>query len=144
MHVDIENEPGRLYSITEALAKAGVNIRALTVVDRDGYGTARMLVSNVKKAREVVLALDAQARTDEVVVVEIPDRPGSLASMLEPLYDSYLNVRYLEAFADIDGRAVAIMKFDDNAAAEEILRSNGHVPLTPEGLFPAPASSEDV
>jgi hypothetical protein len=144
LSVDIENEPGRLYTITDALAAAGVNIRALTVVDRDGMGVARMLVSDVKKAREVVLALDFPARTDDVLVVAIPDEPGSLAAMLEPLYDAYMNVRYLEAFSEINGRAVAILRFDDNAAAREMLVENGHVPLTHEQLFTAPpAGSAD-
>ena len=128
--------------MTDALAAEGVNIRALSVVEREGASTARMLVSDVKKAREVVMSLDVPARIDEVLVVEISDAPGSLAAMLEPVFDEYVNIRYLEAFSEINGRAVAIVKLSDNAAAEEVLRAHGQTPLSVAELFPAPDDDE--
>ena len=140
--MDLDDEPGRLFSVTDALAAEGVNIRALSVVEREGASTARMLVSDVKKAREVVMSLDVPARIDEVLVVEISDAPGSLAAMLEPVFDEYVNIRYLEAFSEINGRAVAIVKFSDNAAAEEVLRAHGHTPLSVAELFPASDDDE--
>ncbi len=140
--MDLDDEPGRLFSVTDALAAEGVNIRALSVVEREGASTARMLVSDVKKAREVVMSLDVPARIDEVLVVEISDAPGSLAAMLEPVFDEYVNIRYLEAFSEINGRAVAIVKFSDNAAAEEVLRAHGQTPLSVAELFPAPDDDE--
>ena len=136
LNVDLENEPGRLFSVTDALGTAGVNIRALSVVDREGMSTARMLVSDVKKARSVVLSLDFTARIDEVLVIEISDTPGSLAAMLEPVFDEYVNIRYLEAFSEINGQAVAIVRFSDNESAEAVLRANGHTPLSFEHVFP--------
>ena len=136
--MDLDDEPGRLFSVTDALASAGVNIHALSVVERDGVSTARMLVSDVKEARAVVMSLDVPARIDEVLVVEISDAPGSLAAMLEPVFDEYVNIRYLEAFSEISGKAVASVRFSDNAAAEEILRVHGHIPLSVAELFPEP------
>jgi hypothetical protein len=136
LNMDLDDEPGRLFSVTDALGEAGVNIRALSVVDREGVSTVRMLVSDVKKARAVVLALDVPARVDEVLVIEISDTPGSLAAMLEPVFDEYVNIRYLEAFSEINGHAVAIVKFSDNAAAEEVLRKCGHISLSLDAVFP--------
>lgn len=141
--MDLEDEPGRLFSVTEALSAAGVNIHALSVVDREGTSTARMLVSDVKKAREAALSVDVPARIDEVLVVEIDDKPGSLASMLEPVFDAYVNIRYLEAFSEINGRAVAIVRFSDNETAEQVLTENGHSPLTIADVFPQPDENDD-
>lgn len=134
--VDLENEPGRLFSVTEAIAEAGINIHALTLADAGGVGTARMLVSDPRAARSIVMALDVPARTEGVLVVAIPDDPGSLAELLEPLFDDYVNVLYLNAFSEIDGNAVAVIRFNDNQVAEGILREHGHVPLTLESIFP--------
>jgi hypothetical protein len=142
LNMDLDNEPGRLFSVTDALGEAGVNIRALSVVDRDGVSTARMLVSDVKTAREVVLALDVPARIDDVIVVEMDDTPGSLAALLEPVFDEYVNIRHLEAFSEINGRAVAIVKFSDHEAAEAILRKSGQTPLSMEDIFPEPEGEE--
>ena len=35
LNMDLDDEPGRLFSVTDALASAGVNIHALSVVERD-------------------------------------------------------------------------------------------------------------
>jgi hypothetical protein len=140
--VDLENEPGRLFSVTEAIASAGINIHALTLADGGGSGTARMLVSDPRKARSVVMALDVPARTEEVLVLAIPDAPGSLAELLEPLFDDYVNVTYLNAFSEINGNAVAVVRFNDNVTAEGILREHGFEPLSLEDLFPAGDSEE--
>lgn len=141
--MDLEDEPGRLFSVTAALSAADVNIHALSVVEREGVSTARMLVSDVRKAREAVLELDIPARVAQVLVVEIGDAPGNLAELLEPVFDEYVNIRYLEAFSEIDGRAVAIVRFSDNEVAERILTENGHPPLTLAELFPEPPPEEE-
>lgn len=134
--VDLENEPGRLFSVAEAIARAGINVHALTLADGAGVGTARMLVSDVKGARSVVMRLDVPARTEDVLVILMPDTPGSLAELLEPIYDDYVNVLYLSAFSEIDGRAVAVVRFSDNRRAEGILREHGHEPLDLATIFP--------
>ena len=52
--------------------------------------------------------------------------------------DEYVNIRYLEAFSEINGRAVSIVRFSDNAAAEKVLTEHGHTPLSIAELFPEP------
>ena len=42
--VQMENRPGRLASLTEALAAFGVNIEALAAYGHDGEGTVRLIV----------------------------------------------------------------------------------------------------
>ena len=136
--VDLENEPGRLFSVSEAIAAAGVTTYATTLSDGGGSGTARMLVSDARRARATVMGLDVPARTEEVLVIVIPDTPGSLAEVLEPIYDEYVNVLNLTACSLTDGRAVAVISFSDNRIAEGILREHGNEPIAPAELFPEP------
>ena len=49
-----------------------------------------------------------------------------------------MNIKYLEAFSEFNGRAVAIFKFSDNEVAEAVLREKGHTPFTVEELFGRP------
>jgi hypothetical protein len=133
--MDLENEPGRLFSVASALSAAGVSIHSLNVVDGDGLSTARMLVDDVKKAREVVLALDIPARLDDVLVLRMSDQVGSLAELLEPVFEEYVNIKYIAAFSEANGNAMAIFRFSDNDTAEKILREHGHMPLTAAELF---------
>ena len=83
--VSIENAPGRLFEVTEALGKAGINLRALNLVDTGAFGQLRLLVSDVATARRVLMGLQIPAYVNDVVAVEIEDKPGSLARLLKPL-----------------------------------------------------------
>ncbi len=124
--VSLENAPGRLYEVTRALGDAGINLRALSLVETGDFGTLRLLVSDVATARRVMMEKHFPARVDDVVAVEIDDRPGSLARLLEPLIPRNISVRYLYAVTGFSsGKAVMIFSFNDIDAAIAALRETG-------------------
>jgi hypothetical protein len=123
--VSIENAPGRLYEVTNALGQAGINLRALNLVDTGAFGQLRLLVSKVAKARRILMEMAIPAHINEVVAVEIEDKPGSLAQVLKPLYESNVQVIYTYAFIGFSqGKAVMIFRFSDNDRAIEVLQVN--------------------
>jgi len=124
--IAIENAPGRLFEVTHALGEADINLRALSLVDTGAFGQLRLLVSDVAKARRILMEMHMPAQVNEVVAVEIEDRPGSLARMLRPLKDAHVQVLYTYAFLGFSqGRAVMIFRFSDNDRAIRILQENG-------------------
>jgi len=126
--VSIENAPGRLLEVTEALGNAGINLRALNLVDTGAFGQLRLLVSDVNKARQILMEMHISAHVNEVVAVEIDDIPGSLARLLKPLRDAAINVIFMYAFIGLSScdKAVMIFRFSDNDRAVEILQANGY------------------
>lgn len=122
----LENSPGRLYETTRALGDAGINLRALTLSEASDYGVLRLLVSNLGKARRIMMEKQFPARVDEVVAVEIKDQAGSLADILEYLNKAEISVRYMYAFSGFaNNQAVMIFSFSDPDRAIEVLRKNG-------------------
>jgi len=82
-------------------------------------------VSDVGKARQVIMEKQLPARIDDVVAVEIEDTPGSLARILNPFKEKRVNVEYMYALAGASsGKAVMVFRFSDNDKAIEILRGN--------------------
>ena len=136
--VDLENEPGRLFTVAGAIAAAGINVYATTLTDNGQTGSVRLLVSDVRRARSVVMELDVPARTEEVLLVVVPDVPGALAELLEPLFDDYVNILQFSACTQCDGRAVAVVRFNDNRLAEGILREHGYETVSPLDYFGEP------
>ncbi len=123
--ISIENSPGRLYEVTHALGEAGINLRALSLVDTGAFGQLRLLVSDVATTRRILMELQMPAQVNDVVAVEIDDKPGSLAAMLKPLMEAKVNVLYTYAFVGFaTGRAVMIFRFSDNDKAIKILLKN--------------------
>lgn len=123
LSVSIENSPGRLYEIANALGEAGINLRALNLVDTGDFGLLRLLVSDLATTRRILMEKHIPARVDEVVAAEIEDKPGTLAKALKHLREANVNVTYMYAFIrQTADKAVMIFRFSDNDKAIELLQ----------------------
>ena len=136
LSVFVENKPGRLAEITEALAAAGVDIRAISVADTSDFGILRVIVD---KPNEAVLALKEAGMTvslTEVIAVGIDDTPGSFSKSVRVLADAGLTIEYMYAFISRDkGKAYIIIRMDDSKTACRVLKESGIQTLTEEELY---------
>jgi len=124
--ISIENSPGRLFEVTRALGEAGINLRALNLVDTGAFGQLRLLVSDIGAARRILMEMQIPAFVNEVIAAEIEDKPGSLAKLLEPLGEVNINVVFMYAFIGFSSeKAVMIFRFSDNDKAIEVLQAGG-------------------
>lgn len=131
----LENAPGRLYEVTEAFGRAGINLKALSLAEASGFGVLRLLVSDIAAARRIAMENHWPARVDEVAAARIPDEPGSLARILKPLIDRNINVEYMYAFAGLTSRdAVMIFRFRQHEEGMRVLRESGVVLLDAEAF----------
>jgi hypothetical protein len=118
-----ENQPGRLFTMLEALGRAGVNLRALSVSETAEFGIIRMILDNPDKGMDALKKAGYTARQDDIITAEIPDVPGGLLkSVAEPLAKAGINVDYFYAFLEPSpGRARIVLKVSDVEKAEKIL-----------------------
>jgi hypothetical protein len=124
--VSIENAPGRLLEVTESLGDAGINLRALNLVDTGAFGQLRLLVSDVATARKILMKMQIPAYVNEVVAAEIEDKPGSLAKLLKPLAEAGVTIIFMYAFITFaKGNAIMVFRFSNNDKAIEVLQANG-------------------
>ncbi|GAB6904312.1 conserved hypothetical protein [Desulfosarcina cetonica] len=124
--ISIENSPTRLYNVIKAMSDAGINLRALNLVDTGAFGQLRLLLSDVAKARQILMEMRVPAFVNEVVAAEIPDRPGSLAEVMQPLMQAGIRIEFMYAYTGTSvGNAVMIFRFSDNDQAITILKENG-------------------
>ena len=124
--VSIENAPGRLHEVTDALGNAGINLRGLNLVDTGAFGQLRLLVSDVATARKILMGMQIPAYVNEVVAAEVEDKPGSLAGLLKPLTEAGVTVIFMYAFITFaKGNAIMIFRFSDNDKAIDVLKANG-------------------
>ncbi|MDR3762588.1 MAG: amino acid-binding protein [Acidobacteriota bacterium] len=119
-----ENRPGRLSAPARLLAAAGIDLRALYLADTLDFGILRIIVADWEKAARVLEEDGFVVKVNEVVAVEVSDRPGGLADVLEALDGSGLNIEYMYAFPYLNqGKAVLIFRFDDPDAASARLQA---------------------
>lgn len=122
--VFVENKPGRLKPLLEALAGHDLNIRALSIADTADFGIVRMIFEEADKALGVVREAGFTARINGVLRVEVSDQPGGLLdAVVTPLAAADINIEYIYAFADRPlETAVVVLKVNDLERALEVLK----------------------
>ena len=122
----IENKVGRIKEITDILGENKINIRALSLADTSDFGILRMIVDDIEKGVKVLKGNGLIVRVSEVVAVEVPDKPGGLARVLDLLVSKGINVEYMYAFFEKpEDSALLIFRFEQSDEAIEILTKNG-------------------
>ena len=126
LSIFMENRAGRLAEVVRLLGEAKVNIRALSLADTSDFGILRLIVNDVEKAVRVLRDAGHTVSLTDVVAVEVPDTPGGLASVLEPLRGAGVNVEYMYAFVEkATDKAVVIFRFENADAALKVLSKAG-------------------
>jgi hypothetical protein len=99
----VPNVPGRLARNIRDLAEAGVNITGMGCDIRpgDSWGYVHLLVDDTKEAIRVLEANGNEILdVHKVDLIELEDRPGALADLLEEYSTSEDNIEVLYAATD--------------------------------------------
>ena len=124
--VFVQNKKGTVVSVTDALSKNNVNLRALSIAETQDFGILRMIVNDEKTAEAVLLDKGYLLKVIDVVGVKISDEPGKLSEALAILDKAGINVEYLYAFmARTEKHAYVVLRVEDNAVAEAALTAAG-------------------
>ena len=122
----LENRPGQVIDPCRVLARAGIDVRTLSLADTAQFGILRLIVSDWKSAAALLEQAGYAVNVTEVVALEVPDRPGGLFELMDLLVASGINIEYMYAFPFGRGdRAVLIFRFDHPDAAIERLQAAG-------------------
>ncbi len=134
--VFLENKTGRLSSVINALATAGINITTLTLADTSQFGILRLIIENWQEAKKVLEEAGAAVRVTDVLALEVKDEPGGLATVLNTVHSMGIGVEYMYAFTvKAYENAVLIFRFDDMDKAVETLGKGGVSLVSPAQLF---------
>lgn len=82
LSVFVQNKVGSLGELSIALAKANINIKALSIVDDLDWGIVRLIVDEPEKAKEILHKLGLMYGEGRVVTVMLENHPGALADKL--------------------------------------------------------------
>lgn len=117
----LEDQPGALAKLGEALGKAEVNIEGVAGMTVVGRGLIHILVEEGEKTRRALEANDIDVEEErEVLVVDIQDRPGELGNLARRLAEKGVNIEL--AYLTADSRLV--LGVDDEPGARQVLDLN--------------------
>lgn len=108
LNLKLRNEPGTLARLCRDLADKGVNLLALHAPDiRAKNGPIRLLVANPALATKKVKEAGYAFTEEEVLVVDITNRPGAIAKAMEKLARAKIDIKYAYATAYSRARKTA-------------------------------------
>ncbi len=128
--VFLDNKPGSLAKMARTLGDKGINLRALSLTETRDFGTARIVVLDPDKCMEALQGEYHFIETD-VLAIEVADKPGGMADVLEIIDGEHLNVEYIYSMVRTKaGLAVVVLRVNDPAKACAALNAKGVKLLT--------------
>lgn len=120
----LDNRPGTLARLCEALAEAKINIYAISTSDTVDHSVIRMVVSDTRKALLLFEERGTLVVESEVVMVEGDNRPGGLAKIAQKLSDNGVNIEYCYCATAPDAkRGLLVLRVSDAKKALKLLNT---------------------
>ena len=94
LSVFLANKPGMLADVCDELAKADINIFALTISDTADHSVVRMVVSDTERALSIFEERGVLVVASKVLLIENSNKPGALARIATRLAKAKINIEY--------------------------------------------------
>jgi len=120
--VSLEDRPGTLADLGEALGKAGINIEGMCAVASEGRSIIHLLVADAAAARTALegAGIKVEGEADPLIselASDQVDRPGAIGAMARAMANAGVNIQVV--YLATKNRAVAVTS--DNAKARQAL-----------------------
>lgn len=93
LSVLLEDRPGALAELGEATGQAGVNVEGIACAVEGGRAVAHVLVEDADAAKGAISSAGLSVSGEqEVLVVDVQDRPGSLGEVARKMAEAGVNI----------------------------------------------------
>jgi len=122
--VFLDNRPGTLARVCDALKEAKISIYAITTSDTVDHSVIRMVVSDTSKALKIFEEHGSLVVDDEVLMVSGENKLGALAGIAHKLADAGVNIEYAYCATHPDERrGLLILRVSNAAKALKVLNA---------------------
>ena len=118
----LENRPGTLARVCDALNSAKINIYAISTSDTVDHSVVRMVVSDPVKALFIFEGHGTMVVEDDVLMITADNKPGSLARLAHKLAAAKINIEYAYCATPPDAKkGLLILRVSDAKKAMKAL-----------------------
>lgn len=120
----LDNKPGTLARVCDALSAAKINIYAISTSDTVDHSVVRVVVSDARKALLLFEEHGTLVVESEVLLMEGDNKPGSLARICHRLGAAKINIEYAYCATPPDARkGLLILRVNNAKKAMKLLNS---------------------
>src|SRR6058998_4142981 len=120
----LDNRPGMLARVCDALSTAKINIYAITTSDTVDHSVIRMVVSDTRRALLLFEEHGTLVVESEVLLIDGDNKPGSLAKIAHKLSEAKINIEYAYCATPADAKkGLLILRASDCKKALKVLNT---------------------
>jgi len=120
----LDNRPGTLARLADEMAKAKINIYAISTSDTVDHSVVRMVVNDYRKALLLFEEHGTLVVEDDVLMVEGANKPGELARIAHRLADARVNIEYCYSATPAEAkRGLMVMRVSNPSKALKVLNT---------------------
>lgn len=120
----LDNRPGTLARVCDELARAKINIYAISTSDTVDHTVVRLIVSDYRAALHIFEEHGTLVVDNDVLLLDGDNKPGSLARVAHKLADADINIEYLySATSPRSKRGLMVLRVSDPKKALKVLNS---------------------
>jgi hypothetical protein len=120
----LDNRPGTLARVADALAEAKINIYAISTSDTVDHSVIRLVVNDYRKALHLFEERGTLVIEDDVIMIEGDNKPGSMARIAHKLADAKINIEYAYCATPPDAKkGLLILRVGDAKKALKVLNT---------------------
>ena len=109
----LPNRVGLLSEVTTFLASGKINIEALCAYGRGEEGVFMIVTDNNAKARKILTQMGAEVKTEEIIAVELANKPGQLQQVARKASGADVDINYVYV-SPAKGKMTVVFKTDDD------------------------------
>jgi hypothetical protein len=120
----LDNRPGMLAAVADALTEAKINIFAITTSDTVDHSVIRLVVSDYRRALHMFEERGTLVVEDDVLMFEGSNRPGEMARIARKLAAAKINIEYCySATPPSAKRGLMILRVSNPSKALKVLNT---------------------
>lgn len=120
----LDNRPGMLARLADALAEARINIYAITTSDTVDHSVIRLVTSDYRKALHVFEEHGTLVVEDDVLMIEGSNKPGQLARIAHQLAKARINIEYCYSATPPEAKkGLLVLRVSNPGKALKVLNS---------------------
>jgi hypothetical protein len=134
-NIFLENRVGALLNVVRRFETTDIRIISLTVNDLADCAICRLVVSDPERGLEILRQARLPTTESDLLVVQLPEGPQSLAQICKALLAAEINIDYAYTLlVSSPNRAAMALHVDNHETAVSTLSQQGFVILTENDL----------
>jgi hypothetical protein len=121
--INVQNKPGDVARIAEALSKNAVNIRGITTDMGAGKPVVRVITDDEASARSALKNSGIKFAERDVIILSMSDKPGELAKWTQKVARAGVNIESIFMLGNTGDQVQIAIGVDQRDKAQELLQN---------------------